>query len=65
MNSGSGGQAGDGHVIIGREMWGELLVALQSDDREFRMDLFSDLLRLAPVGWDADIAALDRPPGRR
>lgn len=66
MNSGSGGHASDGgHVVIGRELWGELLTALQSDDREFRLDVSSDLQRLAPLGWDEDLAALDRPPGRR
>lgn len=67
MNSGSGGQASDdgGHVVIGREQWGELMTALLSDDREFRLDVSADLQRLAPVCWDVDIAALDRPPGRR
>ncbi|MBA9001998.1 hypothetical protein [Thermomonospora cellulosilytica] len=56
-------QADDtGWTALPRELWRDVLAALDSDDRDFRHRVYGEVLALAPPAWDADLPSED-PPG--
>lgn len=46
----------DGHAQLDRATWLRVLLALESDDEQFRREVYRDVLASpAPASWDADL----------